>query len=255
MSESPLVGSSKSPRNGDGIQGEIAAPEVFHNGGPPDFRGGTRPGIHVVAGGGQAAISVTGKNHLHVPQPLVFENNLRAALFQFAHQAGRIAFYREIQVANGRSGNQVAHRAAGQIDVCARGRSKFLNAHHRRALLGGEPAFEHVHVIGHETPYSSGRRGQWQASPAALVLISRGPVRRADGAPYKSLSGVLRSRAYRSASWKYRRGRASIARSAGLRRAPAGAWRNCDAVGAASTVSAGPPVSRTPTKFSTLPLG
>jgi len=128
-------------RNGDGIQGKIAAAEVFHNGGPPDFRGGARPGIDVVAGGGEAAIAVPGKNHLHLAQPLVFENNLRAALFQFAHQARRIAFDREVQVANGRSGNQVAHRAAGQIDVCARGRGKFLNAHHRRALLGGQPAF------------------------------------------------------------------------------------------------------------------
>ena len=122
--------------DGDGVQRKVAAPQVLHDGGPADLGPGARAVIHVVARRGDAAIHVAGKDHLDVAESLVFPENPRPALLQLPGDPKGVALEDEVQVADGHPGDQVAHRAADQIEVglCLRG--EFLHARRRRALLG-----------------------------------------------------------------------------------------------------------------------
>ena len=62
---------------------------------------------------------------------------LRPAFFEFVRHPRRVALDREVQVADGHAGNQVAHGPARQIEVRTGLGGQFLHAHHRRALFGG----------------------------------------------------------------------------------------------------------------------
>src|SRR5712692_4727303 len=112
--------------------------------------------INVIAGRGDAAVGVAGKDQLDVAQALVLAENARAALLELPGDAERIPLDAEIEVADGHPGQEVAHGAAGQIDVGRRCGGELLHAHQRRALLGREPAFEQVHIVRHSLIRPSG---------------------------------------------------------------------------------------------------
>ena len=141
-------------RKGNGVQGEIAAAQVIHNCGPAHL--GTRPraGINLLASRLNAAVHVAREDHVEVPQLFVFVHDARSALLEFARETRRIALNGEIEVADGHSRNQIANGAAGEVDVGGDLDGQLLHAHQDGALLGGEPAFQHVHVVRHQ-PFSS----------------------------------------------------------------------------------------------------
>src|SRR2546430_14119882 len=58
--------------------------------------------------------------------------NHRPGAFQLLLQFEWVALYRKIQVADGKTANDVAHRAAGEIDIHARGASNVLRSEERR---------------------------------------------------------------------------------------------------------------------------
>ena len=106
--------------------------------------------VDIVARGGNGAVHVAGENHLVVAQLLAFPRHARAALFEFAHHAHGIALDGEIQIADRLAGDQVANRAAGQIDIHFLRARQFLHALERGSLFRRKPAFQQEHVIGHE---------------------------------------------------------------------------------------------------------
>ena len=110
--------------------------------------------INIVSCRGDAAVGVAREDQLDVAHALVFFEDFSAALLEFSHQAEGVALEDEVQVADGHPGNQVTDCSADQIDVCHRGGGEFLHAHHRRALLGGEPASQQEHVVRHDAPRS-----------------------------------------------------------------------------------------------------
>ncbi len=104
-------------RNSNGVEGEIAAAQVFHNGGPANL--GTRAGanIMVVAGSGNAAFAVTREEHFDVAKLFILREDFGAALFEFLSNPRGIALHSEIEIAQGSAGNEIADGSAGQIDV------------------------------------------------------------------------------------------------------------------------------------------
>ena len=75
--------------------------------------------IDIFARRRDAAVDVAGKDQIRCAELLVLRNDSRAAFFQLARQPRRIALDGEIQIADGHSGNQIAHRPAGQIDIAS----------------------------------------------------------------------------------------------------------------------------------------
>ena len=108
----------------------------------------------IVARGGNATLHIAGEEQFDVPQLIVFHQHPGAAFFQFARNFRRVPFHREIQIAERSSGNQVAYRSAGQINVEAHRGGKFLHAREYRALFRREPALQQKHIIGHCAPSS-----------------------------------------------------------------------------------------------------
>jgi len=90
-----------------------------------------------------------------VPEPLALLHHARPALFQLAGDPCGVAFHREVQVADGHPGDQVAHRASGKVNVALLRPGDFLHALERPALLGREPAFQQEHVVRHRSPLAA----------------------------------------------------------------------------------------------------
>ena len=137
-------------RNGDRVDREIAAPQVLHDAREAVF--GFRAGLFVdiVARGGNRAVGVSREDQLVVAELLALPRHSRAAFFEFAHHAYRIAFDGEIQVADRLAGDQVANGAAGEIDIQIEEPGELLHPFERGALLRREPAFQQEHVVRHE---------------------------------------------------------------------------------------------------------
>ena len=184
-------------RDGDGVQRKVPPAQILHDRRPADFGARARPDVIIVARGGDAAVAISGEDDLNVPRLFVLENDLTGDL-------RGIALNREIEVAEGRAGDQVAHRAAGQIDVEAQGRGQLLDTEHGGALFRREPAFEQEHVVGHCAPHVTALQlSQPVAGPSRFPGCR---AMRAGDALCKSASSALRPRGYRSASSKCPRG-------------------------------------------------
>jgi hypothetical protein len=80
----------------------------------------------VVARRRDAAFHLAREQHFHVPQLFIFQQDVRAALFQFARQLRGIPFDGEVQISQRRARDQVPYRAARQIQVEAQRRRKLL---------------------------------------------------------------------------------------------------------------------------------
>src|SRR5207245_8712160 len=92
-------------RDGDGVQREVAPAQILHNRRPADFGARARPDVVIVARGGDAAVAISGEDDLNVPRLLVLENDLCAALLELTGDLRGIALNREIEVAEGRTGD------------------------------------------------------------------------------------------------------------------------------------------------------
>ena len=137
-------------RDGDGIDAEVAAAKIFHHAGEAIFGLGARTVIDVLTRGGNGTVHVASKNHFVVAQALAFPHHARAALLHLADHAHGVALDGEIEITDGHAGNQIADGASREIDIHVLYARKLLDALEYGALFGGEPAFQQVHVIGHE---------------------------------------------------------------------------------------------------------
>ncbi len=137
-------------RNGNRIDRKIATPQILHDPRETDLRFGAGLLIDIIARARNRAIHVARENHFVVPQLLAFPKRARSALLEFAHHPHRIPFHREIEVANRLARNQIAHRTAGQVNIHVLRARQFLHALQHGTLFRREPAFQQIHVIGHE---------------------------------------------------------------------------------------------------------
>src|SRR3970282_638254 len=124
--------------------GEVAAAEVLHEGGPAVLGTGAGTLIAVVAGSGDAAVDVTGEDHLDMAGVIVLRDDAGAALFELAGKARGGALDGEVEIAGGRAAGEVANGAADQIDVGDGFGGELLHAQNNGALLGGEAGFEEI---------------------------------------------------------------------------------------------------------------
>ena len=136
-------------REGDGVDGKIAPPQVVQDGGETDL--GLRAGmlIDFVAGRSQRAVHLAVEDQFHAAQVFVLTQDAGAAFLQFARHAQRIPFHDKIQIADAHPAHQVAHRSAGEVHVGFMAVRQFQHPHHHRALLRSEPAFEQIHIVRH----------------------------------------------------------------------------------------------------------
>src|ERR1700704_6609623 len=104
-------------RDRNRVDGEVAPPEVFHDGGKTDFRLCSRMRVNVFARGGDTRVNVAGEDEFHVADVLIFAYDVRAALLELPDNARRIPFHGEIQVADRHSRGQVANGAANEIEI------------------------------------------------------------------------------------------------------------------------------------------
>ena len=84
-------------------------------------------------------------------RPEVFVNTLHrnTRLLQFLLQLKRITLNAQVDVADGKSSDQIADGAAGEIEVQARVLGNVLNQVHTTLLVRCEPGFHAIDVICH----------------------------------------------------------------------------------------------------------
>lgn len=109
-------------RDGNCVERKVAASQILHDGGPANFRARARAHVVVIARGGKTALAIPGEQQFHVTVFFVFRKDSGASLFQLARHLGGVAFDRKVQIAQRGSGDEIADRASGEIDVEAHGR-------------------------------------------------------------------------------------------------------------------------------------
>src|SRR3982074_1668391 len=115
ISDKPFVGSSNKPREA-GVR-EMAAGQIFHDGGPANLGTRSRANIMVVAGSGNAPFAVAGEEHFDMPKLFILGKVFGAAFFEFVSDLRGIPLHSEIEIAQRSAGNEVANGSAGQVDV------------------------------------------------------------------------------------------------------------------------------------------
>ena len=113
------------------VDGEVAPPQIFVDGGWNDLRRGARFAVDFRA---RHADFHTHSARQHRMQGLGFladDFDLRSAELQILLQFQGIALDREIEIADGQSGQDVTNRPARQIHVHAVGAGRFLYQAHR----------------------------------------------------------------------------------------------------------------------------
>src|SRR6266566_4948580 len=86
--------------NGDGVEGEIAAAQIFHDGGPANLRTRSGTNVMVVAGGGDAAFTVAGEEHFDVAKLFILGEDFGATFFKFVSDLRGIPLHGEIEIAH-----------------------------------------------------------------------------------------------------------------------------------------------------------
>src|SRR3974377_630665 len=129
-------GRSGVERNSDSVEGEVAAAEILHDGGPADFGARTRTDVVIVARGGDAAFNFAREEQLDVTEFFVLGKNLGAAFFELAGHLGRIAFDGEVEVAQSSACDQIPDGTAREVDIEAHSGGQFLNGQQGRGAFG-----------------------------------------------------------------------------------------------------------------------
>ncbi len=110
----------------------------------------------VVAGGGNAALTVASEEHFDVAKLFILGEDFGAALFEFVSDLRGISLHGEIEIAEGSAGNKVADGSARQINIESECGGEFLHAQHHGALFRRQPAFQQKHIVWHCAPSASG---------------------------------------------------------------------------------------------------
>ena len=159
-SATPLKGSSKQAaraiveRERHGVDGEVAAAQVFvDGGGRNDWR---LAGLFVTLRPGHAdfGAGVAGERNVDGAGVLFDGGNFCASFFEVLLELEGIALNGEIQVADGEAADDVTDGAAGQVEIHARGAGYILHQSDALQLVRRQPEFHRVNVISHS--FSSG---------------------------------------------------------------------------------------------------
>ena len=136
-------------RQGHGIDGEIPAAQVFDEGGGRNYR--RLAGFLVVLEARHADFgpNVAGQAQIQRLYVVIGAGNLHPGLLQVLLQFEGIALDREIEVADGKTADDVADRASGQVNVHTGGARDVLYQGDAALLVRRQPDFHGVNVISH----------------------------------------------------------------------------------------------------------
>src|SRR5260370_27218006 len=84
-------------RNGDSVEGEIAAAQILHDGGPANLGACSRADIMVVPGSRNNALTVPGEEHFSGAKSFILGEDLGATFFEFVSDLRGIALDGEIK--------------------------------------------------------------------------------------------------------------------------------------------------------------
>ncbi len=135
-------------RQSHGIDGEIAPAQVLVDG-LEGHLGLSRFGIALRARAGNLRPDVIGKEDIKDAHVLVTSLNNGADLLQVLLQLEDVALNGKVEVPDWESADDVAHRAAGEIDVHLVRAGDFLHLSHDLELCRRQPALHHVYVVSH----------------------------------------------------------------------------------------------------------
>ncbi len=136
-------------RKRHGVDSEVAPPQVFDDRARrDDWR---LPRLFVALGSGCADLGahVALQYEVKSLQIVVCRCDHCACVFELFLQLEGIALNREVKVANGKPADDVANRTAGQVNVHARVAGNILHQRDPALLVGSQPDFHGVNVIGH----------------------------------------------------------------------------------------------------------
>ena len=158
-------------RERHGVDGEVAAAQIFVNGCRHDD--GRLAGFLKALGARHADFSagIAGKGEEDRADVFFDGGDFRAGLFEIFLQLERIALNGEIQVADGEAADDVADGAAGKVKIHARGAGYVLHEADAFELVRRQPDFHRVNVISHS--FSSGVR------PDRAIQMAESPPGRA----------------------------------------------------------------------------
>src|ERR1700722_19888363 len=131
------------------VDGEVAAAQVFVNGGWSDDR--WFAGLLKTLGAGHTdfGASIAGKRDVDGAGVFFDGGDPGAGLFQVFLELERVSLDGKIQVPDGKTADDVADGAAGEIKIHARGAGYFLDQRDALQLIRGQPEFHGVNVISH----------------------------------------------------------------------------------------------------------
>ena len=136
-------------RQRHGVDGEVAAAQVFVDGGGSNAGWLARLVVALGASHVQLGANVARHQQVERAQLLVGALHRNARLLQFLFELERVALDAEIDVTDGKAGDQVADAAAGEVEIQARALGNFLYQVHATLLVRGEPGFHAINVVCH----------------------------------------------------------------------------------------------------------
>ena len=136
-------------RERHGVDGEVAAAQIFVDGGGRDDGGLARLLEALGARHADFGAGVAGQRDEEGAVVLFEGGDLGAGFFQFFLQFERIALDGEIEVADAEAADDVADRAAGEVKIHARGAGDVLDQADALELVRRQPDFHRVNVVSH----------------------------------------------------------------------------------------------------------
>src|SRR5579871_124829 len=170
-------------------------------------RGGSNDGrfsgLFVVLGARHAdfCARVTGKGHEECAVVFFDGRDPGSGLFQIFMQLERISLDGEIQIANGKTADDVPDRPAGQVEIQTGGTGDLLYQVDALELIRRQPEFHRVNVISHSRSSGLGADFRTAIEPTAIKPARAGRTGLSTGFPQiRALSYVSPARQSASVS-------------------------------------------------------
>ncbi len=131
------------------VYGEVAAAQVFDNRCRSDDGRLARLLIALGAGAADLGTNASGQGDVDGFEIVIGTADHSTSALKFLLQLERIALDSEIQVANGKAADDVAHRTAGQVNVHSGVARNVLDQRDAFLLIGRQPQLHGVYVVSH----------------------------------------------------------------------------------------------------------
>ena len=136
-------------RQGHCVHREVAAAQIFDDRRGSDLRSLARLVIDLRARHGNLGAHPARQRQQQRPRVVVGVPDDRARLLQVFSELERVALHREVEIADGEPGNDVADGAARQVQVHLRRLRGVGHEGDCLLLIRREPGFQRVYVVGH----------------------------------------------------------------------------------------------------------